>query len=87
VEAMFAKVPIIATNVGGVPYVTRDGYESILVSPNSPVQIANALEKLHRNIGLRKKLSMNGYLRAQEKFSSQRYIADINTLYRGVLKV
>lgn len=45
-EAMVAGVPVVATNVGGVPEMVQDGVTGILTPPNDPGAIAHAIEKL-----------------------------------------
>jgi glycosyltransferase involved in cell wall biosynthesis len=55
-EALALGKPVIATAVGGIPEVVREGVNGILVSPKSPETIAKALERLLSNSGLRRKL-------------------------------
>jgi glycosyltransferase involved in cell wall biosynthesis len=45
-EAMSAGVPIVATNVGGVPYQITDGRDGLLVPPRDPEAIATAVLRL-----------------------------------------
>lgn len=41
-EAMASGVPIVSTNVGGVPFLVEDGSTALLVPPRSPEQMATA---------------------------------------------
>ena len=41
--------PIIASNVGAFSEVIENGVNGILVAPNSPVELKNAIEKLYNN--------------------------------------
>lgn len=54
-EAMACGIPAVATDVGGVSYVVGDG--GILVGPNSPLEMAEALEQVLSDQGLRRELS------------------------------
>lgn len=59
-EAMARGVPIISTNVGGIPGVIKDGKNGLLVTPRNPQQIANAVVRLIKDVQLRAKLIENG---------------------------
>lgn len=48
-EAGLAHLPIVATNVGGIPEVIKDGESGILVPPKSPEKIADALKRYMEN--------------------------------------
>ena len=44
-EAMACGLFIIATNVGGIPDVVKDGWNGILVEPNNPNVLTKAIER------------------------------------------
>jgi L-malate glycosyltransferase len=60
-EAFYLKVPIIATNVGGIPELIVDNVTGILVPPNSPELLQNAINKLLSDNETTKRLSDAGY--------------------------
>ena len=60
-EAFYLKVPIIATNVGGIPELITDNVNGILVPPNSPELLQNAINKLLLDDETSKRLSAAGY--------------------------
>ena len=45
-EALTAGLPIVATRVGAVPEVVRDGREAVLVPPDDPIALAQAMTRL-----------------------------------------
>ena len=45
-EAMFAGLPVVSTDVGGIPEMVVDGETGFLVPPDDDVAIADAIEKL-----------------------------------------
>jgi glycosyltransferase involved in cell wall biosynthesis len=55
-EALALGKPVIATAVGGIPEVVKEGVNGILVPLKSPELTAKALERLLSNSELRKKL-------------------------------
>jgi glycosyltransferase involved in cell wall biosynthesis len=57
VESLAVGCPVIATAVGGVPEVVRDGVNGLLVPPNDPAALAAAISRLAAEDGLRTQLS------------------------------
>lgn len=55
-EAMAAGLPVIATKVGGSPYLIKDGISGLLVDPNSSKELAKAVLKLINNPDLISKM-------------------------------
>lgn len=60
-EAFYLKVPIIATNVGGIPELITDNVTGILVPPNNPVLLQNAINKLLEDNKTAKRISEAGF--------------------------
>jgi len=58
-EAMASELPIVATNVGGLPEIIKDGVNGFLVEPKDPEQIAEKVLLLLEDDQLRDKLSRN----------------------------
>ena len=52
-EAMFAGLPVVSTDVGGIPEMVVDGETGFLVPPDDDVAIADAIEKLLADDALR----------------------------------
>ncbi len=65
-EAMANSLPVIASNVGGIPFYIKDGKEAILVEPKNVESLHNALKTLIENTPLRTSLIKNAYLVAKE---------------------
>jgi glycosyltransferase involved in cell wall biosynthesis len=59
-EAMACGLPVISTNVGGVPYIVRDGQTGLLVEPDNAPQMAQAILSLHNDATMRESLARNG---------------------------
>ena len=57
VEALASGTPVVATAVGGVPEVVRDGENGLLVEPGSPDLLAGAMRRVLEEDGLRERLA------------------------------
>ena len=80
-EAMAAHLPVVATAVGGTPEAVVTDETGILVPPNDPEKLANALISLLRNPSLRLKMVTAGYTRVREYFSAESAVENIYKLY------
>jgi glycosyltransferase involved in cell wall biosynthesis len=67
-EAMAYGVPVVSTMTGGIPELLRDG-AGILVKPRNPAALADAIERVLCDPGLRKRLAESGRLRVETEFS------------------
>jgi len=77
-EAITAKLPIIATKVGGIPEIIEDQTNGLLVEPANPQKLANAIIKLLNDNSLKQLLISNINL---DKFSLQQMIDKTLVLY------
>ncbi|MEK7463248.1 MAG: glycosyltransferase [Patescibacteria group bacterium] len=60
-EAFFSKIPIVASNVGGIPDVVIDGKTGILTSPGDADDLANKLLIALENPEMSKKMANNAF--------------------------
>ncbi len=61
VEAMMAKVPVIATNLGGTKEIIKNKVNGLLVKPKDSKDIAEAIISLQNDPTLRGKIGLEGY--------------------------
>ena len=59
-EAMACGLPVIATNIGGIPEVVKHGQNGFLVEPNNPLELAQSICYLLRNKKERRRMGKNG---------------------------
>lgn len=84
-EGLASGLPVIATRVGGIPDVVRDGTEGFLVPPGDPAALAGAMERLLSDRGLRDNMAMKARERSFD-FSVERVSAQYIEVYREVIK-
>jgi len=59
-EALASGVPVVSTNVGGVPHLVQDGQTALLVQPGSPEPMAEAMGRIAADKILARRLSEAG---------------------------
>lgn len=69
-EAMAMRLPVVTTNIGAIPELVVDGETGILVPPNSPGALNDAIVRLRNDPGLRIRMGNAGRKRAEELFAS-----------------
>jgi len=80
-EAMAHGKPIVATRVGGIPEIVRDGVTGLLVDRRDSAAMADALTRLILDPRLRVRLGAAGRAMAEAEFDLRHYVAQILALY------
>lgn len=86
IEAQAAGLPVVATNVGGIPEIVEDGATGILVSAGDPAKLADAIGLLISDRDLRLKMGAAGISRARDKFGSDDMVKAYEALYGRLLR-
>jgi hypothetical protein len=85
IEAMAAGCPVVATNVGGLPDLIREGETGYLVPPGNAPAVATALLRVLHQPEMARCMGETARRAAQERFSAQRLITDMEHLYLELL--
>lgn len=80
-EAGLARLPTVATAVGGIPEIIESGKTGLLVSPKNPGAIAIAIDSLLKNEPLRHKLGEALQECVKKEFSTERLVRNTFALY------
>jgi glycosyltransferase involved in cell wall biosynthesis len=86
IEAMAAGKPIVATNVGGVKDIVKDGVSGYLVESGNLEEFSNRLVKLIKDPEKRRGFGRNGRDIVKLRFSKERLIKDTEKLYNTILR-
>lgn len=85
-EAMAAGLPVVASAVGGVPELVRDGETGALVPPRDSAALAGAIRRLVVDPALRDRLGEAGRRRVEREFSLDRCRREHLEIYRDALR-
>ena len=86
VEAMAMGKAVVATTTGGLPEVVAQGETGLLVSPGDAESLAAAVVSLLEDKVRREQMGRNGKARAQERFSLDASVGQVEQLYGEVLE-
>ena len=84
-EAMAAGVPVIGTNVGGIPEIIQDCENGLLVEPDDPPELGKAIVRLLKHEDLRERLIQAGLATAL-RFNIERMMECTYHVYHEVLR-
>src|SRR5262249_21307713 len=84
-EAMATGLPVVATDVGGNPWMVEDERTGLVVSPSDPAALAKALIRLAEDPPLAARLGRAGRARIEAEFGLDRMLDRLEALYRDVL--
>ena len=83
-EALVAGRPVVASAVGAIPEVLRDGRDALLVPPDDPQALAGAVARLVEDPALSRRIVAEGGQRVRERFAEQ---AGVEAFERVVAEV
>lgn len=82
-EAMACGVPVVATNVSGIPEVVRHGTTGLLVNPADSTELAKALLKIHDDPVSASRMQVQARKHVELNFSSKKNIEEFIELLAG----
>jgi glycosyltransferase involved in cell wall biosynthesis len=79
-EAMATGLPVVSTNIGGIPEMVIENETGFLVQPGDAEAMAAAIEKAISNCSLAARLGDSGYERARKLFSIESNVRELCAL-------
>jgi len=86
-EAGYAKLPVVSTNVGGIPDVITDMKDGILVQTRKPQELARALMFMHDHKRQGQAFAKSLHERIKQAFSTERMVNETIAAYNGTASV
>jgi glycosyltransferase involved in cell wall biosynthesis len=84
VEAMATGLPVVTTEISGIPELVEHERSGLLVAPDDARGTADALLRIFHDRALAGRLATNGRAIVAERFDGDRLIGDLFTLFRRV---
>ncbi len=85
VEMMLARLPIIASSVGGIPELIADGVTGLLIEPGNPSAIAAAIIRLANDPALAEKCASGAQALAAKIYRSDEIAAAVEAVYQRAI--
>lgn len=85
VEAMVSKIPVVVTRVGGMQEIVKEGITGLIVEPDNPDELANAIISLLKSDSLSKSMGEAGYNHAVNLFTWQHISDQLWDFYTDIL--
>jgi len=86
-EAMAARVPVIATRIGGTDELVTSGRTGLLVEPRDPAALAGAIRSLLDDPARAAQLADRAFHVVQEQFSAEATSGRVNEVYRQLTHI
>jgi glycosyltransferase involved in cell wall biosynthesis len=85
VEAMACGTPVVTTPISAIPELVVDGANGLLVEPDDPIALADALERLHGDRELGERLARNGEDTVRTRFDGDRMAGALAAIFAGAV--
>ncbi|MBI5360611.1 MAG: glycosyltransferase family 4 protein [Planctomycetes bacterium] len=83
-EASAMELPVVASNAGGIPEVVQDGKTGILVPPENPAALADAIDKLISNPQMRAEFGKAGRRYVEENYRWEENVKAMIEVYKSM---
>lgn len=84
-EAALCLLALVGTRVGGIAEQIEDGINGLLVPPEDPIALSNALELMVSDPAYRYNMARAAWNKAKQVYSLQRVIAQLKEVYSGYM--
>ena len=85
IEALALQVPVVASRVGGLPEMIVDGQTGLLVPPDDPQAIVDAVYRLLDDPELGRRLATAGAQLVEERYTLERMVDGYLGVYQSIV--
>jgi len=85
IESLLSSVPVVATEVGGLPDLIKNNKTGWLVPPRQPEALANAILEALKDRAEAKRRAIDGQKQARKLFDAGRTAREVAGIYEGIL--
>jgi glycosyltransferase involved in cell wall biosynthesis len=86
IEAQAMGLAVVASDVGGVYTLIKDGISGFLVQPRDPKALAEAILRLLRDKKLARGLGLRAREQVRQKFNLEQMVDGIEQVYKDILR-
>lgn len=87
IEAMANRLPVIGSNIGGIPEIIEHGKTGFLVKPGDPDDLANKMKLLWDNPDLCRRMGEAGREKAVREYSEEAYYKKLMDIYEHAMLI
>ncbi|HEX6434065.1 MAG TPA: glycosyltransferase family 4 protein, partial [Gemmatimonadales bacterium] len=84
-EALASGLPVVGSNVGGIPELIEHGVNGLLVTPGNPGALAQAIQYLADDPELRSEMSVRNRAKAEATLEWSHVVKRYLSIYEGVM--
>lgn len=85
-EAMQNGLPVIASNIGGLPEVVEDGVTGLLFEPGNAQDLVSKMEQLWDDPQRARAMGQAGFRKAQQEYGEETYYRQLLAVYRRAIQ-
>jgi len=82
-EAMATRLPVVSTNIGGIPEMVIESETGFLVRPGDAAAMSDAIERVINDCSSAARLGHSGYERTRAFFSIEKNVRELCALIAG----
>ena len=85
IEAMARKLPVIGSNIGGIPEIIDNNKNGFIVSPKNSIELSKTILRVLKNEKLAKRLGENGFKKVQKNYLWKYQVDETEQVFKKTL--